>query len=48
MLFNDSTGERELILKGHEEKSKVQAVEFDPNSKMLVSGGSDCTYRIWQ
>ena len=47
-LFNDNTGEREIILKGHDEGSRVLAVEFDHNSKMLVSGGSDCSYRIWQ
>ena len=47
-LFNDESGEKEVVLRGHEEKSRVQAVEFDWNSKMIVSGGSDCTYRIWQ
>ena len=48
MMFNDGTGEKEVVLRGHEEKTRVQALEFDMNSKMLVSGGSDCSYRIWQ
>lgn len=26
MLFNDTTGEKEVTLRGHEEKTKVQAV----------------------
>lgn len=47
-IFNDVIGEGEQTLKGHEEKSRVQAIEFDMNTKMIVSGGSDCSYRIWQ
>lgn len=33
-------------LKGHEDA--VQSVLFDPTGKYLVSGGSDCTFRIWE
>ena len=32
-------------LRGHEDA--VQAVCFDPKSKFMVSGGSDCTFRVW-
>lgn len=45
-LFNDSTGKLEHTLKGHEDA--VQDVAFDFNSKMIVSCGSDSTFRIWQ
>lgn len=45
-LFNQSTGKIENILKGHEDS--VQDVAFDLNSKMIVSCGSDSTFRVWQ
>jgi len=32
-------------LRGHEDA--VQSVMFDHNGKYLISGGSDCTFRIW-
>jgi sperm-associated antigen 16 protein len=32
-------------LKGHEDA--VQTVQFDPSDKHLISGSSDCTFRIW-
>lgn len=44
-LFNDTTGKLELTLKGHEDS--VQDVAFDFNSKMIVSCGSDSTFRVW-
>lgn len=47
-LFSMNTGERENTLKGHDERSRVQAIEFDMNSKMIATGGADCTYRVWQ
>ena len=45
-LFNDTTNKLEHTLKGHEDA--VQDVAFDFNSKMIVSCGSDSTFRIWQ
>ncbi|KRW99930.1 WD40-repeat-containing domain [Pseudocohnilembus persalinus] len=45
-LFNDVTNKLEHVLKGHEDA--VQDVSFDYNSKMIVSCGSDCTFRVWQ
>lgn len=32
-------------LKGHEDA--VQSVQFDPTDRFIVSGSSDCTFRIW-
>ncbi|KAH7279858.1 hypothetical protein KP509_37G040900 [Ceratopteris richardii] len=32
-------------LSGHEDS--VQAVVFDPSSKFMVSGSTDCTFRVW-
>ena len=45
-LFNESTGKIENNLKGHEDAA--QDVIFDYNSKMLISCGSDSTFRVWQ
>jgi len=41
------TEKKEMIneLRGHEEA--VQCVKFDPEDKRLVSGSSDCTFRVW-
>ena len=33
------------MLKGHSDA--VQALAFDPNGNSLVTGGSDCTFRVW-
>jgi WD40 repeat protein len=44
-LYNDSNGKLEHELKGHEDA--VQDVSFDYNSKMIVSCGSDATFRVW-
>lgn len=44
-IYNDSTQKLEHTLKGHEDS--VQDVKFDFNSKMIVSSGSDCTFRVW-
>ena len=45
-LFNDQAGKLEHTLKGHEDA--VQDVAFDYNSKIIVSCGSDCHFRVWQ
>ena len=34
-----------IELVGHEDV--VQAVVFDPSSKYLVSGSTDCTFKVW-
>eukprot|EP01016_Furgasonia_blochmanni_P012503 TRINITY_DN1619_c0_g1_i3.p1 TRINITY_DN1619_c0_g1~~TRINITY_DN1619_c0_g1_i3.p1 ORF type:complete len:436 (-),score=66.46 TRINITY_DN1619_c0_g1_i3:96-1403(-) len=45
-LFNLNSGKAENTLRGHEDA--VQDVKFDYNSKMLLSCGSDGSWRIWQ
>ena len=45
-IINDSKNIVEGKLKGHEEA--VKDVVFDYNSKMIVSAGSDQTFRIFQ
>ena len=45
-IINDSKNVVEGKLQGHEEA--VQDVVFDYNSKMIVSAGSDQTFRIFQ
>jgi WD40 repeat protein len=45
-LFNDTTNKLDHTLKGHEDA--VQDVIFDFNTKMIVSCGSDSTFRVWQ
>ena len=41
---DDGHGGHVADLRGHEDA--VQAVCFDPKSKFMVSGGSDCTFRL--
>jgi platelet-activating factor acetylhydrolase IB subunit alpha len=45
-IYDNNTGKLENTLKGHEDA--VHDVVFDFNSKMLVSCGADCHFRIWQ
>ncbi|CAD8213124.1 unnamed protein product [Paramecium octaurelia] len=45
-LYNETTQKQEHTLKGHEDA--VQDVAFDYNSKMIISCGSDATFRIYQ
>jgi len=45
-LLNETNGKQENNLKGHEDA--VQDVKFDYNSKMMISCGSDYTFRVWQ
>jgi WD40 repeat protein len=45
-VYNETVNKMENILKGHEDA--VQDVKFDYNSKMIVSCGSDSTFRVWQ
>ena len=42
---DDGQGGHVADLRGHEDA--VKAVCFDPKSKFMVSGGSDCTFRVW-
>jgi WD40 repeat protein len=44
-LYNETTQKLEHTLKGHEDS--VQSVAFDYNSKMIISCGSDATFRVW-
>lgn len=44
-VFNLLEGGDHKELKGHEDA--VQTVLWDPTGQYLVSGGSDCTFRIW-
>jgi len=45
-IINDSKNAVEGKLQGHEDA--VQDVVFDYNSKMVVSAGSDATFRVFQ
>lgn len=45
MIKDDEEPTLEAKLAGH--KDSVQAVAFDHNSRSLISGGSDCEFRIW-
>lgn len=44
-IIDSLQGSRLGSLEGHEEA--VQAVLFDGNSQMLISAGSDNSFRIW-
>eukprot|EP00825_Cyclidium_porcatum_P022179 TRINITY_DN24494_c0_g1_i2.p1 TRINITY_DN24494_c0_g1~~TRINITY_DN24494_c0_g1_i2.p1 ORF type:complete len:129 (-),score=13.20 TRINITY_DN24494_c0_g1_i2:157-543(-) len=45
-LFGEQSQKLEGTLKGHEDS--VQDVQFDYNSKMIISCGSDSSFRVWQ
>ena len=45
MSFNVATGEPLCNLEGHSDA--VQAVQFDPYGKYMISAGSDNTFRTW-
>jgi WD40 repeat protein len=45
-LYGELTMKLENSLKGHEDA--VQDVVFDYNSKMMISAGSDSSFRVWQ
>lgn len=44
-LFNAVNGMQLAECGGHEEP--VQSVLFDPAGEMILTSGSDCTWRIW-
>jgi WD40 repeat protein len=44
-VFDVASKQCVSVLRGHDDA--VQAVAFDPTSKMIVSGSSDCTFRVW-
>jgi WD40 repeat protein len=46
-VFNVNTGEKDGELKGHEDA--VLDLTWDNSTEgYLISGGSDCSFRLWQ
>jgi len=45
-LWNPTTGQYFATLNGHSDE--VYAVAFLPDERLLVSGGSDFTVRVWE
>jgi hypothetical protein len=45
ILWDVRTGERQKLLKGHE--NWVVSLAFSADSKRLISGAGDCTARVW-
>ena len=44
-VFDTEAGALASSLRGHEDS--VQAVVVDPGGEFVVTGGSDCSFRVW-